>query len=56
MFYYVTLDTNVLLSGILKPKSESGTLVLESLLGKIIPALDKKGKIIDDYYYVLCQP
>ena len=36
MTFYATIDTNVLLSGVLKPKSGLGTLVLECIFGKII--------------------
>lgn len=53
MIFYATIDTNVLLSGLLKLKSIPGTVVLESLFGKIIPVLDKEGTIIEEYFDVL---
>lgn len=53
MTFYATIDTNVLLSGILKLKSGPGTLVLECLLGKIKPVLDKDGLILSEYNDVL---
>lgn len=56
MTFYATIDTNVLLSGVLKPKSGLGTLVLECIFGKLRPVLDKKGLILEEYNEVLSRP
>ena len=56
MTFYATIDTNVLLSGVLKPKSGLGTLVLECIFGKLRPVLDKKGLILEEYNDVLSRP
>lgn len=39
MMYYAVIDTNVLVSALLKPKSVPGLIVAEALTGSIIPLL-----------------
>jgi predicted nucleic acid-binding protein len=40
MMYYAVLDTNVLVSALLKNTSNPGQVVAEALCGRIIPVLN----------------
>ena len=54
MKYYAVIDTNVLVSAMLKWESVPGSVLLEALTGKIIPLLNKE--IILEYRTVLSRP
>lgn len=51
MIYYAVIDTNVLVSALLKPESVPGLVVAEVLTGSIIPLLHDN--ILDEYRNVL---
>ena len=51
MMYYAVIDTNVLVSAMLKPESVPGLIVAEALTGRIIPLLHDD--IIEEYQDVL---
>lgn len=51
MIYYAVIDTNVLVSALLKPESVPGLIVAEALTGSIIPLLHDD--IIEEYQDVL---
>lgn len=54
MKYYAILDTNVLVSAMLKTGSVPGQVVAETLNGDIIPVLNNE--IISEYEDVLNRP
>lgn len=54
MQYYAVLDTNVLISAMLKFQSVPGKIATEALLGKITPLVNKE--IIEEYKEVLARP
>lgn len=54
MYYYAVLDTNVLVSAMLKADSVPGTVLELALDGNIIPLYNKE--ILDEYQEVLCRP
>ncbi|MEY8413561.1 PIN domain-containing protein [Lachnospiraceae bacterium 62-26] len=54
MKYYAVLDTNVLVSAMLKTGSVPGPVVAEALKGDIIPVLN--GDILTEYEDVLNRP
>ena len=54
MQYYAVIDTNVLVSAMLKFHSFPGQIVLEALLGNIVPLLNDE--IITEYKEVLIRP
>ena len=51
MRHYAVLDTNVLVSALLNPKSIPGEVLRQALLGDIIPLYDER--IIQEYNEVL---
>ena len=51
MIYYAVIDTNVLVSALLKPDSVPGLVVAESLAGSIVPLLHDD--ILKEYLDVL---
>ena len=51
MKYYVVIDTNVLVSALMKPESIPGVILEEALSGRIMPLLN--GEILDEYEEVL---
>ena len=51
MIYYAVIDTNVLVSAMLKGISIPGTIIQQVATGKIIPVLN--GKILKEYIDVL---
>ncbi len=54
MRYYAVLDTNVLVSALLKTESVPGRVLAEALMGDIIPILNDG--IIAEYEDVLKRP
>lgn len=54
MKYYVVIDTNVLVSALLRWESLPGTVVAESLTGRITPLLNTE--ILSEYREVLSRP
>ncbi len=54
MMYYAVLDTNVLISAMLKNNSVPGMVVAEALRGNIIPLINNE--IIAEYEEVLSRP
>lgn len=54
MSYYAVLDTNVLVSAMLKTGSIPGRIAEEALRGDIIPVLNNE--ILAEYEDVLCRP
>ncbi len=54
MKYYAVIDTNVLVSAMLKWESVPGAVLLEALTGKITPLLN--GEIVQEYRDVLSRP
>ena len=54
MNYYAVIDTNVLVSALLKSASIPGIVARESLEGQIIPLLNDE--IIAEYRAVLSRP
>ena len=54
MKYYAILDTNVLVSAMLKNTSTPGQVIAEALIGDIIPVLNDE--IIEEYVDVLNRP
>jgi putative PIN family toxin of toxin-antitoxin system len=52
--YYAVIDTNVLVSALLKPSSIPGQVLKHVFVGRIIPLID--GRIIDEYRDVLMRP
>lgn len=54
MKYYAVIDTNVLVSAMLKWESVPGTVLLEALTGKITPLLNEG--IVQEYQNVLSRP
>ena len=54
MHYYAVIDTNVLVSAMLKFQSVPGQVANEALLGKIIPLLCDE--IVAEYREVLARP
>ena len=53
MMYYAVIDTNVLVSAMLKSSSIPGTILKEALVGKITPLLNSE--ILCEYQEVLCR-
>ena len=49
--YYAVIDTNVLVSAMLKAHSNPGEVIKETLMGKIIPLINQD--ILDEYNEVL---
>ena len=47
MKYYVVIDTNVLVSALMKPESIPRVILEEALSGRIMPLLN--GEILDEY-------
>ena len=47
MNYYAVIDTNVLVSALLRPKSIPGIVLKEALGGRVIPLLNSE--ILDEY-------
>lgn len=54
MRYYAVIDTNVLVSAMLKRFSYPDRVIQEVLKGKIVPLLNKE--IIEEYWNVLQRP
>lgn len=54
MHYYVVLDTNVLVSAMLRFQSVPGQILSEVMLGKLTPILNEE--ILDEYKEVLARP
>lgn len=54
MHYYAVIDTNVLVSAMLRSQSVPGQIASEALLGKIIPLLCDE--IVAEYREVLARP
>lgn len=54
MKYYAVIDTNVLVSAMLKQGTPPDCIVKQALDGAIIPILNKK--ILDEYWEVLDRP
>ncbi|HBN83905.1 MAG TPA: toxin PIN [Clostridiales bacterium] len=54
MKYYAVIDTNVLVSALLKWESIPGAVAIESLVGKITPILNDE--ILAEYRDVLSRP
>jgi len=54
MKYFVVIDTNVLVSAVLKNNSIPGTIIELAFNGKIIPVLNKE--IESEYRNVLLRP
>ena len=54
MRYYAVIDTNVLVSAMLKWESVPGSVLLEVLTGKITPLLNEE--IVSEYRTVLSRP
>lgn len=54
MMYYAILDTNVLVSSMLNPKSVPGLILREALYGDIVPIVNDQ--IVDEYEKVLRRP
>lgn len=54
MMYYAVIDTNVLVSAMLKSSSVPGNIVAELLVGRMIPLLNET--IIAEYREVLRRP
>ncbi|MBQ8638860.1 MAG: putative toxin-antitoxin system toxin component, PIN family [Lachnospiraceae bacterium] len=54
MNYYAVIDTNVLVSAMLHWKSVPGSIIVESLTGRITPLLNDK--ILTEYREVLSRP
>lgn len=54
MIYYAVLDTNVLISAMLKNNSVPGRVVAEALKGNIIPLINNE--ILAEYEEVLSRP
>ena len=54
MTYYAVLDTNVLVSALLKNESNPGQVITEALCGRIIPVLNDE--ILSEYENVLRRP
>lgn len=54
MNYYAVIDTNVLVSAMLKWESVPGSVLLEALTGKITPLLNEE--IVLEYRNVLSRP
>ena len=54
MKYYAVIDTNVLVSALLKSNSTPGNIAAESLTGRIIPLLNEE--IVSEYREVLERP
>ena len=51
MIYYSVIDTNILVSAMLNPKSVPGQIITEALIGRIIPVLNDA--ILEEYEEVL---
>ena len=54
MRYYAVIDTNVLVSALLRSTSVPGVMMQESLTGRVIPLLNEK--IVEEYREVLSRP
>ncbi len=54
MTYYAVLDTNVLVSALLRWDTNPGSIIVESLTGSIIPLLNEE--ILSEYRKVLKRP
>lgn len=54
MAYYAVIDTNVLVSALLRWDSDSGMITEESLTGRIIPLLNEE--VVSEYREVLRRP
>lgn len=54
MRYYAVIDTNVLVSALLRSTSVPGVMMQESLTGRVIPLLNEK--IVEEYREVLNRP
>ena len=54
MKYYAVIDTNVIISAVLNYESVPGQIVVEALIGKIIPLLNDE--ILSEYNDVLHRP
>lgn len=54
MMLYAVIDTNVLVSALLKKGSVPWTILAESLKGRIIPVVNDE--ILSEYKEVLCRP
>ena len=54
MRYYAVIDTNVLVSALLRSTSVPGVMMQESLTGRVIPLLNEK--IVEEYREVLSCP
>lgn len=54
MTYYAVIDTNVLVSALLHWDSNPGSIIIESLTGRIIPLLNEE--ILSEYQEVLKRP
>lgn len=54
MTYYAVIDTNVLVSALLRWESNPGMVMKESLKGRIIPLLNEE--VIAEYQEVLSRP
>ena len=54
MNYYAVIDTNVLVSALLRLDSNPGKITIESLTGRIIPLLNEE--ILSEYREVLNRP
>ena len=54
MKYYAVIDTNVLVSALLKTKSIPGSILEDALTGRIIPLLNEE--IVGEYREVLARP
>ncbi len=54
MHYYAVIDTNVLVSAMLKFQSVPGQVANEALLGNLIPLLSEE--IVAEYREVLARP
>ena len=51
MIIYAVIDTNVLVSAMINPKSVPGQIITEALIGRIIPVLNDA--ILEEYEEVL---
>ena len=54
MNYYAVIDTNVVVSALLRLDSNPGKITIESLTGRIIPLLNEE--ILSEYREVLNRP
>lgn len=51
MMIYAVIDTSILVSAVLNPKSVPGQIIMEAFTGKIIPILNNP--ILEEYEEVL---